>query len=237
MGASAAMDDVPVIGIPKTIDNDIGGTDASIGFWTAAQIATDSIDRLYSTAESHNRVMVCEVMGRSAGWIGITAGLAGGCRRDRHPRAPVRHRARLPRGSDGCIRSAARSRSWSSRRAPHRCRARWTCPSTRSMRTAGRGSEASGSWWPMRSKPAYALRDPRHDARPRAARRDRRSRSTACWPRAWASRPSTRRSPGRWGNLVGIRGADIVTTPLVEVGARASVVPPERFGIPEILCT
>ncbi len=78
MGTTAAMADVPVIGIPKTIDNDIGGTDASIGFWTAAQIATDSIDRLYSTAESHNRVMVCEVMGRSAGWIGITAGLAGG---------------------------------------------------------------------------------------------------------------------------------------------------------------
>ena len=71
------MPDIPVVGIPKTIDNDIGGTDASIGFWTAAQIATDSIDRLYSTAESHNRVMVCEVMGRSAGWIGITAGLAG----------------------------------------------------------------------------------------------------------------------------------------------------------------
>ena len=77
MGTTAAMPDVPVVGIPKTIDNDIGGTDASIGFWTAAQIATDSIDRLYSTAESHNRVMVCEVMGRSAGWIGITAGLAG----------------------------------------------------------------------------------------------------------------------------------------------------------------
>ena len=96
MGASAAMDDVPVIGIPKTIDNDIGGTDASIGFWTAAQIATDSIDRLYSTAESHNRVMVCEVMGRTAGWIGITSGLAGGADVIVDPRAPVRHRGHLP---------------------------------------------------------------------------------------------------------------------------------------------
>ena len=69
---------VPVIGIPKTIDNDVAGTDASIGFHTAAQIATDLIDRLYSTAESHNRVMVCEVMGRHAGWIGYTAGVATG---------------------------------------------------------------------------------------------------------------------------------------------------------------
>ena len=99
------MPDVPVVGIPKTIDNDIGGTDASIGFWTAAQIATDSIDRLYSTAESHNRVMVCEVMGRSAGWIGITAGLAGGGGRDLDPRAPVRHRARVPADPAACIRN------------------------------------------------------------------------------------------------------------------------------------
>ena len=95
MGTTAAMPDVPVVGIPKTIDNDIGGTDASIGFWTAAQIATDSIDRLYSTAESHNRVMVCEVMGRSAGMDRHHGRPRRGCRRDRHPRAPVRHRARL----------------------------------------------------------------------------------------------------------------------------------------------
>ena len=77
MSACAAMPDVPVIGVPKTIDNDIGGTDHSIGFQTAVQIATDLIDRLYSTAESHQRVMVCEVMGRSAGWIGLEAGIAG----------------------------------------------------------------------------------------------------------------------------------------------------------------
>jgi len=76
--AEAIALDVPVIGIPKTIDNDIPGTDASIGFQTAAQVATDLIDRLYSTAESHERVMVCEVMGRHAGWIGYTAGVATG---------------------------------------------------------------------------------------------------------------------------------------------------------------
>lgn len=67
-----------VVGIPKTIDNDIPGTDVTFGFHTAVQIVTDAIDRLTTTAESHNRVMVVEVMGRTAGWIATYAGMAGG---------------------------------------------------------------------------------------------------------------------------------------------------------------
>jgi ATP-dependent phosphofructokinase / diphosphate-dependent phosphofructokinase len=69
---------VPVVGVPKTIDNDLGGTDVTFGFQTAVQIVTDAIDRLHTTAESHNRVMVVEVMGRHAGWIATHAGIAGG---------------------------------------------------------------------------------------------------------------------------------------------------------------
>jgi ATP-dependent phosphofructokinase / diphosphate-dependent phosphofructokinase len=69
---------VPVVGVPKTIDNDLAGTDFTFGFQTAVQIATDAIDRLHTTAESHNRVMVVEVMGRHAGWIAAYAGMAGG---------------------------------------------------------------------------------------------------------------------------------------------------------------
>ena len=69
---------VPVVGVPKTIDNDLGGTDATVGFQTAVQTVTYSIDRLHTTAESHNRVMVVEVMGRHAGWIAAHAGIAGG---------------------------------------------------------------------------------------------------------------------------------------------------------------
>ena len=69
---------VPVVGVPKTIDNDLSGTDVTFGFHTAVQIATDAIDRLHSTAESHSRVMIVEVMGRHAGWIAAYAGLAGG---------------------------------------------------------------------------------------------------------------------------------------------------------------
>jgi 6-phosphofructokinase 1 len=71
-------DGVNVIGVPKTIDNDLSGTDFTFGFHTAVQIATDAIDRLHTTAESHDRVMVVEVMGRHAGWIATYSGMAGG---------------------------------------------------------------------------------------------------------------------------------------------------------------
>ena len=68
----------PVIGVPKTIDNDIGGTDVTFGFDTAVSTATDAIDKLHTTAESHHRVMVLELMGRDAGFISLHAGIAGG---------------------------------------------------------------------------------------------------------------------------------------------------------------
>lgn len=76
--AKLGAEGVNIVGVPKTIDNDLAGTDYTFGFDTAVQVATDAIDRLHTTAESHNRVMVLEVMGRNAGWIGLQAGLAGG---------------------------------------------------------------------------------------------------------------------------------------------------------------
>jgi len=81
LGVGARLADesgVAVVGVPKTIDNDLAATDFTFGFHTAVQIATDAIDRLHTTAESHDRVMVVEVMGRHAGWIATYAGLAGG---------------------------------------------------------------------------------------------------------------------------------------------------------------
>jgi 6-phosphofructokinase 1 len=69
---------LPLIGVPKTIDNDVGGTDFTFGFDTAVQVVTDAIDRLHTTAQSHDRIMVVEVMGRNTGWIAAYAGIAGG---------------------------------------------------------------------------------------------------------------------------------------------------------------
>jgi 6-phosphofructokinase 1 len=108
---------VPVVGVPKTIDNDLAGTDFTFGFQTAVQIATDAIDRLHTTAESHNRVIVVEVMGRHAGWIAVYSGMAGGADVILVPERPftvdevcdrIRNRTR----------PAGRSRSSSSPRAP-----------------------------------------------------------------------------------------------------------------------
>ena len=79
----------PVVGVPKTIDNDLSGTDTTFGFDTAVSIATEAIDRLHSTAESHDRVIVCEVMGRHAGWIALHSGMAGGADHILVPERPV----------------------------------------------------------------------------------------------------------------------------------------------------
>jgi ATP-dependent phosphofructokinase / diphosphate-dependent phosphofructokinase len=79
----------PVIGVPKTIDNDLAGTDVTIGFDTAVQVCTEAIDRLHTTAESHNRVMVVEVMGRNTGWIALASGISGGAEVILVPEAPA----------------------------------------------------------------------------------------------------------------------------------------------------
>jgi phosphofructokinase-like protein len=71
-------DGVPIIGVPKTIDNDLIGTDITVGFDSAVCVATEAVDRIHSTAQSHHRVMIVEVMGRNAGWIALQAGVAGG---------------------------------------------------------------------------------------------------------------------------------------------------------------
>src|SRR6195952_2603113 len=80
---------VPCVGVPKTIDNDLSGTDVCFGFDTAVSIATEAGDRLHSTTEAHSRVQVVEVMGRDAGWIAITAGIAGGADVVLAPEKPI----------------------------------------------------------------------------------------------------------------------------------------------------
>jgi phosphofructokinase-like protein len=84
-----AEHEFPVVGVPKTIDNDLSATDYTFGFDTAVYIATEAIDRLHTTAESHNRVMVVEVMGRHTGWIAVLSGIAGGADMILIPEQPV----------------------------------------------------------------------------------------------------------------------------------------------------
>jgi 6-phosphofructokinase 1 len=92
LGVAARLYDehqLPVVGVPKTIDNDLSGTDYTFGFDTAVAICTEAIDRLHTTAESHNRVMVVEVMGRHTGWIAVHSGIAGGADVILIPEIPV----------------------------------------------------------------------------------------------------------------------------------------------------
>jgi 6-phosphofructokinase 1 len=100
---------LPVVGVPKTIDNDLSGTDYTFGFDTAVTIATEAIDRLHTTAESHNRVMVVEVMGRHAGWIAVMSGIAGGADVILIPEQPLT----VEKACDEVRRRHARGKSFS----------------------------------------------------------------------------------------------------------------------------
>src|ERR1700712_1836287 len=100
---------LPVVGVPKTIDNDLAATDQTFGFDTAISIATDAIDRLHTTAESHDRVMVVEVMGRHAGWLAGASGLAGGAAVGLIPEFPLT----VERGADLIQRRHTRDKDFS----------------------------------------------------------------------------------------------------------------------------
>ena len=91
LGVAAKLHEagIPLVGVPKTIDNDVNGTDITFGFDTALSIATEAIDRLHTTADSHDRVIVVEVMGRHAGWIALESGVAGGADMILIPEYPV----------------------------------------------------------------------------------------------------------------------------------------------------
>jgi 6-phosphofructokinase len=84
---------IPMVAVPKTIDNDLAATDYTFGFHTAVAVATDAVDRLHTTAESHDRVMILEVMGRNAGWIALYSGIAGGADIILVPEMPYRPEA------------------------------------------------------------------------------------------------------------------------------------------------
>ena len=108
---------IPIVGVPKTIDNDIAETTMTFGFDTAVAFATDAIDRLHTTAESHHRIMVVEVMGRYAGWIALYAGIGRRRGRGAHSRDPVRSRRRSPSASWNASAAAPASASSSSPKA------------------------------------------------------------------------------------------------------------------------
>ena len=224
---------VPIVGVPKTIDNDLGGTDVTFGFQTAVQIVTDAIDRLHTTAESHDRVMVVEVMGRHAGWIATHAGIAGGADAILVPERPfdieevVAHlRRRHERGRSFSIVVVAEGAT--PREGTLQIREGTATDAFGHARLGGIGVMLEGE---IERRTGY--RDARDDPRPRAARRH------AGGLRPRARHPlrrgrDGRRGRGRFGTMVALRGTEIVEVALEEALREPKLLDPALYETAEL---
>ena len=216
---------VHAVGVPKTIDNDLSGTEVTFGFDTAVQIATDAIDRLRTTAESHHRVIVCEVMGRHVGWIATYAGIAGGAAEILVPEVPfdvdggVRAAAAAPPGRPvlvdrGHLRGR-RSRSTvpdaeSAATRPRRAR--------RSTNSATPGWAGSAPGWPRRSSGGRASRPGS-----RSSGHIQRGGTPSAFDRVLATRFGVAAveavHDGAFGTMVALQAGEIVRVPIADAVA------------------
>jgi 6-phosphofructokinase 1 len=214
---------VPVIGVPKTIDNDLACTELTFGFVTALDIATEALDRLHTTAESHDRVMILEVMGRHAGWIALHSGLAGGADVILIPEIPfsmeeVAHKVRerdesgalftiivIAEGAMEAGKSEMYVESGSTSSAP---------------RLGGMGHYCTGELEQMTGKEVrcVVLGHLQRGGRPNAFDRMLATNFGACAVRALID--------GKRGSMVALQAGDIVTVPLTDAIANLKTVPP-----------
>ena len=208
-----AGDGVQVVGVPKTIDNDLSATDFTFGFHTAVQIATDAIDRLHTTAESHDRVMVVEVMGRHAGWIATYSGLAGGADIILVPETPFdideicdRITRRHERGANFSIVVVAEGRDAG--------RGHDGAADRRRRRLRPRAPRRDRQPAPSRDRAAHRLRGAHDAARPPAPRRHARR----AYDRVIATRFGVEAIDAvherDFGVMVALRGTDVIRVPL-----------------------
>ena len=214
---------LPLIGVPKTIDNDIVGTDYTFGFDTAVHIVSEAIDRLHTTAQSHDRVMVVEVMGRNAGWIALHGGIAGGADAIVIPELDTTCEEIADAIKRATI-AARTSRSSSSPRAQPGVRDGEVRQISINEETDEYGYERLGGIGAALAKELEAhdrLRGPDGRARPHPARRHARPPTTGCSPPATASRPTSwprRASSAGWSRCSG----DEIDSRPAQRGDRAS---------------
>ena len=231
LGAAARLHGehgLPIMGVPKTIDNDLGGTDMTFGFDTAVQIATEAIDRLHTTAESHNRVMIVEVMGRHAGWIALHSGLAGRRRRDPDPRAALRRRRGLPPDPAPPLARSLLLDRGRGRGRHRRRRARWR-PSTAAKdefgheRLGGIGQRLEHE---IEQRTGF-------EARATVLGHIQRGGTPTAFDRVLATRLGLAAmdgaNAGRWGTMPALRGTRIELVPLSEAVADLRTVPVEDY--------
>ena len=222
---------VRVVGVPKTIDNDLSGTDYTFGFDTAVNIATEAIDRLHTTAESHHRALICEVMGRHAGWIALHAGMAGGANVILIPEKPFD----IDRVCE-YVESRFRTRY-----SPILVVAEGAHPVEGQMELqAGEldafGHVRLGGIGEMLAKEIEKRTG--KEARTTVLGHIQRGGTPTAFDRVLATRFGLQAidavHEGEYGTMVALRGTDIVRVPLAEATAELKTVPVERYAEAEV---
>ena len=213
---------VPVVGVPKTIDNDLACTELTFGFITALDIATDALDRLHTTAESHDRVMILEVMGRNAGWIALHSGLAGGADVILIPEIPFtmksvaeRIRARDEAGSNFSIIVAAEG----ALETGHELIYQDTGDHHHAPRLGGIGAHCQKELEDLTGKEArcVVLGHLQRGGRPNAFDRMLATNYGSCAVRALVE--------GKRGAMVALQAGDVITVPISQAIANIKTVP------------
>ncbi len=222
---------VRVVGVPKTIDNDLGATDYTFGFDTAVNIAMEAIDRLHTTAESHHRALIVEVMGRHAGWIALHAGLAGGANVILIPEKPFSI-------EEVCAHVEHRFRT---RYAPIVVVAEGARPAEEDVALADQQLDAFGHV--RLGGVGQMLADEIEKRTGKEARctvlgHTQRGGTPTAFDRVLATRFGVHAigavHDGAFGMMVALRGTDIVRAPLADATRELKTVPPERYAEAEI---
>jgi 6-phosphofructokinase 1 len=222
---------VNVVGVPKTIDNDLSGTDFTFGFDTAVNIAMEAIDRLHTTAESHHRALVVEVMGRHAGWIALHAGLAGGANVILLPERPF----------DIARVAAYVEKRFQTEYSPIVVVAEGATPLARQMMLQHQDRDefghvrlgGIGQWLAGELE-----RRTGHEARTVVLGHIQRGGTPTAFDRVLATRFGLHAvdavRDADWGTMVALRGTEIVRVPLTEAIRELKTVPPERYQEAEV---
>jgi phosphofructokinase-like protein len=233
LGVAARLGEqgVPVIGVPKTIDNDLGATDYTFGFDTAVNIAMEAIDRLHTTAESHHRALIVEVMGRHAGWIALHAGLAGGANVILIPERPfdiekvcsyVQHRFQTRFAPIVVVAEGAHPM------AEQVAVSTEQLDSFGHVRLGGVGQMLAGEIEKRTGK----------EARCTVLGHIQRGGTPTAFDRVLATRFGVHAVEAvhdeAFGMMVALRGTDIVRVPLTEATSELKLVPPERYAEAEV---
>ncbi|HEY6050850.1 MAG TPA: ATP-dependent 6-phosphofructokinase, partial [Thermoanaerobaculia bacterium] len=223
---------VNVVGVPKTIDNDLSGTDLTFGFDTAVQIATEAIDRLHSTAEAHNRIIVCEVMGRHAGWIATYSGMAGGADVILIPERPIdiervcehiknRHRTQSKRFSIVVVAEGAKL-------GTKEATSNEKLDEFGHVRLGGIGQQVADL---IESKIGY-------ETRVTVLGHIQRGGTPTAFDRVLATRFGVQAADmvakGEFGKMAALRGTQIVSVPLSEATAHLKTIDPALYSVAEV---